>query len=92
MLFAWQTNALARISTLHQAQENDHYNTVWLPTSLVIQAEKSCVCVSISVWTITFECGFSYSCAAIDQILTDRASRGPSAVAQRLVFWFRAAD
>ena len=32
-----------------------------------------------------FKCDFSYSCAAVDKILTDSASRGPSMIGKRLV-------
>jgi len=31
------------------------------------------------------KCDFSYSCAAVDKISTDNASRGPSAIAEPLV-------
>jgi len=34
-----------------------------------------------------FKFDFSYSCAAVDKILTDSASRGPSAASELLVFW-----
>jgi len=32
-----------------------------------------------------FKCDFSYICAAVDKISTERASRGPSAIAEHLV-------
>ena len=32
-----------------------------------------------------FKCDFSYTCAPVDKILTDSASRGPSEIAELLV-------